>query len=143
MIGGDDFWILLLWYCWSILVKNHRPEIMSLRSLKGWILQCAKNEISCERDILLIDGGVSTHLEQLLQDRGASFPHRSLWSSSLLLTPKGRDWIQKGHDDWLLAGSDILTTVTYQCHYGTLNNAPPVVANDNEYVEIHHQIVLY
>ena len=103
-------------------------------SLKDWMLQSTANESSNEKDILLMDGGVSTHLEHLLEEKGASFPHRALWSSSLLLTPSGRDWIQRGHIDWLEAGSDILTTVTYQCHYGTLHKGPPVVANENEYV---------
>lgn len=68
--------------------------------------------------ILLMDGGVSTHLEQLISPK--SFSHRELWSSSLLLTTEGRDFVQKGHLDWLNAGSDIITTVTYQCHYGLL-----------------------
>ena len=103
-------------------------------SLKDWMLQRTENTSSNEKDILLMDGGVSTHLEQLLKEKEASFPHRALWSSSLLLTPSGRDWIQRGHNDWLEAGSDILTTVTYQCHYGTLHKSPPVVANEAEYV---------
>jgi homocysteine S-methyltransferase len=41
-----------------------------------------------------------------------------LWSSSLLLNQEGRETILQGHKDWLEVGSDILTTVTYQCHYG-------------------------
>jgi homocysteine S-methyltransferase len=94
------------------------------------------------RRILVLDGGVSTHLESLLalscrdEDRlndksttsmsgpthsnsiiRPSFPHRELWSSSLLLTDQGRRTIRQGHFDWILAGADILSTVTYQCHY--------------------------
>jgi homocysteine S-methyltransferase len=92
--------------------------------------------------ILVLDGGVSTHLENLLAQsaRGEdlpndmsttsisgpshstslirpSFPHRELWSSSLLLTDQGRRTIRQGHLDWILAGADILSTVTYQCHF--------------------------
>lgn len=67
--------------------------------------------------ILLMDGGVSTHLEQLIAPQ-TSFSHRELWSSSLLLTQEGRNTTQQGHADWLVAGSNIVTTVTYQCHFG-------------------------
>jgi len=63
--------------------------------------------------IFLLDGGVSTHLRDLCQH---DFDPVSLWSSSLLMTPKGRATILQGHKDWLASGSDILTTVTYQCH---------------------------
>lgn len=99
------------------------------------------------RRILVLDGGVSTYLENLLaqaerdedNDRPVdhdmattssisapthstavvhpAFPHRELWSSSLLLTDQGRRIIRQGHLDWILAGADILSTVTYQCHY--------------------------
>ena len=61
--------------------------------------------------ILVLDGGVSTHLE----DMGASFRYRELWSSSLLLD--NHDLIRRGHLDWLQAGADVISTVTYQCHY--------------------------
>ena len=86
-----------------------------MSSLKNWVLS---PEMPCIR---LMDGGVSTHLENLLQaqDPPKSFEHRSLWSSSLLMTPSGQDTILQGHKDWLAAGSDILTTVTYQCKFGT------------------------
>lgn len=83
--------------------------------------------------ILLLDGGVSTHLEDLLAKststccvagdssanaNASSFSHRELWSSSLLLEGvKGRNHILQGHVDWIKAGADIITTVTYQCHY--------------------------
>jgi homocysteine S-methyltransferase len=71
--------------------------------------------------ILLMDGGVSTHLEELIAPH--TFAHRELWSSSLLLTQEGRSKILQGHQDWLLAGSNIITTVTYQCHYGLVTAA--------------------
>ena len=77
--------------------------------------------------ILLMDGGVSTHLESLISP--SKFSHRHLWSSSLLLVTddekrqpnqnqNGHETIVKGHKDWLHAGVNIITTVTYQCHYG-------------------------
>jgi len=82
--------------------------------------------------IILLDGGISTHLEsKLLQSTKAKsnteinadaispvFSHRELWSSSLLLTPDGQDAIISCHDDFFEAGSDVASTVTYQCHYG-------------------------
>lgn len=64
--------------------------------------------------VFLLDGGISTHLESKLSD---PFAHRELWSSSLLLTPAGRDAILKAHRDFLSAGADIISTVTYQAHY--------------------------
>ncbi|KAL7558625.1 hypothetical protein ACA910_019457 [Epithemia clementina (nom. ined.)] len=71
--------------------------------------------------ILLLDGGVSTHLEQKLRQEeergGQGFAHRELWSSSLLITPKGREVILDGHKDWINAGCNVISTVTYQCHY--------------------------
>ena len=63
--------------------------------------------------ILVLDGGVSTHLEEL----GAIFRHRELWSSSLLLDDHGCNLIRQGHLDWLQAGANVISTVTYQCHY--------------------------
>lgn len=84
--------------------------------LKLWLL--SSNDGSSAPSILLTDGGVSTHLEGLLKGQNSGFEHRSLWSSSLLLTEAGRQAIVAGHTNWLEAGSDILTTVTYQCHYG-------------------------
>jgi homocysteine S-methyltransferase len=70
-------------------------------------------------NVLLIDGGVSTHLEELLVQNGKNhgFLHREFWSSSLLLSNQGRDLVRRGHLDWIKAGADIISTVTYQCHY--------------------------
>lgn len=78
-------------------------------------------------EILLLDGGISTELEKSLAARGSSndagaveFPDRNLWSSSLLLSHQGRLDIQSGHEKFLAAGSNIITTVTYQLsHYAT------------------------
>ena len=74
--------------------------------------------------IYLLDGGVSTHLRDLWQ---RDFPHPELWSSSLLLTEEGRSTILQGHKDWLRSGSDVLTTVTYQCFFPTLSARGGVV----------------
>ncbi|GFH55480.1 hypothetical protein CTEN210_11956 [Chaetoceros tenuissimus] len=65
-----------------------------------------------EKHILVLDGGISTHLESMQKDD--SFPDRNLWSSSLLLTDDGKKDIQRAHQDFLSAGSDVITTVTYQ-----------------------------
>ena len=82
-----------------------------------------KSSSDCKR-VLLLDGGVSTHLEGKLQatagdDRegGNSFEHKELWSSSLLLNPQGQTVILEGHKDWIVAGCNLISTVTYQCHY--------------------------
>merc|ERR1719253_1336332 len=93
-------------------------------TLKDWFL--SPTTAAAGRPVLLMDGGVSTHLERLLaeaaattsEERGA-FPLRELWSSSLLMSPEGRATILRGHGDWLAAGAEVLTTVTYQCHFGT------------------------
>ncbi|CAJ1930879.1 unnamed protein product [Cylindrotheca closterium] len=85
-------------------------------NLKRWLL--SEEEDVNSPSILITDGGVSTHLEAKLQHKNQEFEHQSLWSSSLLMTEEGRKTIQEGHDDWLKSGSDIITTVTYQCHYG-------------------------
>lgn len=100
---------------------------MSL-SLRKWITSTTP---TLPPQVRLMDGGVSTHLEKLLQaqDPPATFAHRSLWSSSLLRTQSGQATILQGHKDWLRAGSDILTTVTYQCHFGT-NHAPLIVSRE-------------
>jgi homocysteine S-methyltransferase len=111
--------------------------------LKEWFLLGNKAIARNKNRILLLDGGVSTHLEDLLakttsssistccdgsishaQTASASsspaFAHRELWSSSLLLgDTTDRNHISQGHVDWIEAGADIITTVTYQCHYET------------------------
>ena len=66
--------------------------------------------------MLLLDGGVSTYLEHVLAARGEVFSHRPLWSSSLLLDGD-KDTVQNMHKTFAEAGADILSTVTYQCHF--------------------------
>ena len=66
--------------------------------------------------VLLLDGGVSTFLEHVLAASGKVFSHRSLWSSSLLLDGNKED-VQNMHRAFQKAGADILSTVTYQCHF--------------------------
>ena len=70
---------------------------------------------SKRQSVLLLDGGVSTHLQDKIDP--ASFRCRQLWSSSLLLESYGRQVVLEGHKDWIKAGADIISTVTYQCHY--------------------------
>jgi homocysteine S-methyltransferase len=87
-----------------------------MSSLKDWFLGSAASD---RANVLLLDGGVSTHLRDLCDNdpelQGEWYPE--LWSSSLLMTPQGRHVIVKGHKDWLAIGrSNIVTTVTYQVH---------------------------
>lgn len=67
--------------------------------------------LSTPSTILVLDGGVSTHLEHMIHK---PFPDRHLWSSSLLLSNQGQDQIEQAHTDFLNAGCDIVSTVTYQ-----------------------------
>ena len=67
--------------------------------------------LSTPSTILVLDGGVSTHLENLTHK---PFPDRHLWSSSLLLSIQGQNQIEQAHTDFLNAGCNILSTVTYQ-----------------------------
>ena len=74
--------------------------------------------------VLLLDGGVSTFLENELARKGNVFDPPSLWSSSLLLTETGHDEIRDAHWAYGAAGANILSSVTYQCHYGTYKANP-------------------
>jgi homocysteine S-methyltransferase len=66
--------------------------------------------------IMVLDGGVSTHLAELCGPE--RFEYKELWSSSLLLTAAGQRWIRLGHWDWLCrARANVISTVTYQLHY--------------------------
>jgi homocysteine S-methyltransferase len=61
-------------------------------------------------EIIVLDGGLATHLETL----GADLNH-FLWSAKLLIeNPK---LIQQAHRDYLEAGADIITTASYQASY--------------------------
>ena len=79
--------------------------------------------------ILLLDGGVSTYLEHVLAQRNQVFSHRELWSSSLLLDGLDDD-IVDCHKVFAAAGADILSSVTYQCHYGTDSTKKKIVDDD-------------
>jgi homocysteine S-methyltransferase len=73
------------------------------------------------RRVLVLDGGVSERLAELVAQSCGSGLHPLLWSSALL-HPEGipgapADVIQTVHREFLEAGSDIITTVSYQ---GTL-----------------------
>jgi S-methylmethionine-dependent homocysteine/selenocysteine methylase len=103
----------------SIISKEQERNTKSRGWLIEWFEDHSKGECS---SLLLLDGGVSTYLENI-----AAFSHRSLWSSSLLLrtTPindsstvnAGHEAIRACHEAFFQAGSDIVSTVTYQCHY--------------------------
>jgi homocysteine S-methyltransferase len=87
-------------------------------ALHQWFL----GDVGALPRILLLDGGVSTHLEDTLKTEqfpstAPVFPYRELWSSGLLLSETGRKAIYSGHLDWLIAGANVISTVTYQCHY--------------------------
>jgi homocysteine S-methyltransferase len=87
-------------------------------ALHQWFL----GDVGALPRILLLDGGVSTHLEDTLKKEqfpstAPVFPYRELWSSGLLLSETGRKVISTGHLDWLNAGANVISTVTYQCHY--------------------------
>lgn len=113
--------------------------------LKDWFASApVGSTVPADRTILLMDGGVSTHLERLLGEQGdtGTFPDRELWSSSLLRSQNGRETILRGHEDWLAAGSDILTTVTYQCHHGTGRTRECVVGETEMQQMIEHGIEL-
>jgi homocysteine S-methyltransferase len=76
--------------------------------------------------VLILDGGVSTHLENMLSLHNQCFSSRQLWSSSLLLDQLD-SFILECHNDFAIAGADILSTVTYQCHFGAPNHLAAVV----------------
>jgi homocysteine S-methyltransferase len=137
-------WLLGLDSCGEI---NDPPTNTACPEEQDEVSPSSPNTFTSSSYILLLDGGVSTHLEELLRNQSmgstaattttTTFPHRVLWSSSLLLSEEGRQLIQQGHSDWLSAGSDILTTVTYQCHFGTVSHpSPPVVRNDQEMIQL-------
>ena len=90
-------------------------------SLKDWFKQATLGP-----PILVLDGGVSTHLEHILSQKNQTFSNRSLWSSSLLLTEEGRQDILATHVTFYHHGADIVSTVTYQCHFGTQSTPCPV-----------------
>jgi homocysteine S-methyltransferase len=97
---------------------------MMMRSftLKDWFEQPTVGP-----PILILDGGVSTHLEHVLQARNnETFSHRSLWSSSLLLTDEGKQDIVATHITFYEHGADLASTVTYQCNFGTQSTPCPV-----------------
>jgi homocysteine S-methyltransferase len=98
-------------------------------TLKDWFLrggETSKDPCDIPR-ILVLDGGVSTHLEEKLRqqrdskrpshDASSLFPYRELWSSGLLLSETGRQKVFEGHVDWLNAGVNVISTATYQSHY--------------------------
>ena len=123
---------------------NYIPKRSSKIHLRTWFFPHEKkdelkesNEESKVASILLLDGGVSTYLESEIvstkkqnhkqnhnqnenqneKKEESAFSHRELWSSSLLLNKKGQDRIRNCHFAFYNSGADIVSTVTYQCHY--------------------------
>ena len=69
--------------------------------------------------VLLNDGGSTYLLEKLLpsMENHKELFNRKLWSSSLLMSKEGRTLVKRSHLDFLKAGSDFASTVTYQCNF--------------------------
>eukprot|EP00979_Chaetoceros_neogracilis_P008863 scaffold1987_cov236-Chaetoceros_neogracile.AAC.3 len=93
---------------------------MDERSHRGLSKRVMSNEHNSHPLVLVLDGGISTHLESM--QLSASFPDRNLWSSSLLMIESGRSDIQKAHEDFYAAGSHIVTSVTYQLSHFAENH---------------------
>ena len=76
----------------------------------------------------------STHGDNERQSQTSPFSHRELWSSSLLLTPKGRQEILNGHLDFLEAGCDEISTLSYQLshHLCEMTQEEPVNHSGND-----------
>jgi homocysteine S-methyltransferase len=144
-------------YLIRLKIRRQRTTLKMVRnsSLKDWFLRSGRT--SEEKDqcdiprILVLDGGVSTHLEEKLrqlhdataerhnQDASSLFPYRELWSSGLLLSETGRKQVFEGHMDWLNAGVNMLSSATYQSHYverlwprasNTAEPQPPIITDD-------------
>jgi len=69
--------------------------------------------------ILLLDGGSTYLLEELLptHPQHKELYNRDFWSSSLLFSEEGNKLISKSYEDFLEAGCDLISTITYQCNY--------------------------
>ncbi|GII76085.1 homocysteine S-methyltransferase YbgG [Sphaerisporangium rufum] len=63
-----------------------------------------------ETDVVILDGGLATHLESLGHDLGDE-----LWSARLLL--ENPEAILQAHRDYFAAGADVATTATYQASF--------------------------
>ncbi|GII83694.1 homocysteine S-methyltransferase YbgG [Sphaerisporangium siamense] len=66
-----------------------------------------------ETDVLILDGGLATHLEALGCDL-----RDELWSARLLL--ENPEAILRAHRDFFAAGADVATTASYQASYPAL-----------------------
>ena len=75
--------------------------------MKGLGLQLTAG-ITTTKKLLVLDGGLATHLETLGMDLSGD-----LWSARLL--KESPDTIREAHEAFLRAGSDIITTASYQC----------------------------
>mmetsp|Transcript_49798 Transcript_49798/g.125208 ORF Transcript_49798/g.125208 Transcript_49798/m.125208 type:complete len:324 (+) Transcript_49798:204-1175(+) len=67
----------------------------------------ALDDLLHKRDVVILDGGLATHLETL----GADISH-PLWSFKMLIEQP--ELVKQAHLDYMLAGSDIVITSSYQ-----------------------------
>lgn len=121
-----------------MLYSNHNPN--NKNDPNNEIKTTPKND----HDILILDGGVSTFLEQLQIQNSHNnnnnsgfgfFQYRSLWSSSLLLNEKGQHDIKLAHEAFYNAGCDIISTVTYQLSHYHCTRTHPHNKQDHDSVE--------
>ncbi|KAF7846041.1 hypothetical protein BT93_L5496 [Corymbia citriodora subsp. variegata] len=88
-----------------------------------------------DKDILLLDGGLGTTLED---DHGIKFDSSTpLWSAHLLVT--NPDLLEKVQQDFVKAGADIILTPTYQASYDGF--VKTVV--DGERIDFYEEICQY
>jgi len=95
-------------------------------------LTSKRTNIKRKNNILILDGGVSSHLLKT----ATSFPIESLWSSSLLLTKNGCNQIHNSHADFYSIGKcDILSALTYQCNYRIVEQGEKNILHENKLFE--------
>lgn len=89
----------------SSIISSSLPSLRYMEELQDFLTN--------GQGIALLDGGQATHLESLGHDLSGP-----LWSATLLATAAPRTTkskiIQSLHDDYALAGADMVGTLTYQ-----------------------------
>lgn len=121
-------------------ITDSTNNVFIMMCLRSWL----QGSSASSPPMLLLDGGVSTYLEHLLLEQERSFSNRLLWSSSLLLDSKDDGLIRQCHRDFLQAGSDIVSSVTYQCHFGIYaqQQRKPILPDETMTLMIRHGIQL-
>eukprot|EP00200_Dunaliella_tertiolecta_P007582 CAMPEP_0202378688 /NCGR_PEP_ID=MMETSP1127-20130417/20148_1 /ASSEMBLY_ACC=CAM_ASM_000462 /TAXON_ID=3047 /ORGANISM="Dunaliella tertiolecta, Strain CCMP1320" /LENGTH=407 /DNA_ID=CAMNT_0048977051 /DNA_START=48 /DNA_END=1272 /DNA_ORIENTATION=- len=80
-------------------------------------MTCPQSCPQAQQRLLVLDGALGTELER----RGASLKTR-LWSAALLCgTEDQRELVRQVHLDYLRAGSDIITTASYQISHAVFH----------------------